>query len=247
MEEKVFFDGELGKVCGVLHKTGKSKEVVIVVHGFSSSKNTGAKDISKILESNGLDALRIDLDNMGESELDFETGASVANYVKQIEASIKYCKSLGYEEISLIGTSYGGTSVFATALKHSEIKRIVMRAPVVDYKEHALRKYGEEKLKELKEQGFIPYEKNGKHYKRNFASVKDSYQYSMFEHAQKVKCPVLIIKGDADTDVEADLSKKIIPYFKDAKIHIIKGAGHQLDVNGDFSESQKALIDFFKD
>lgn len=245
MEEKVFFDGELGKICGVINKVNKNKEIAIIVPGFSSSKDSGAKDIAKKLNEIGINTIRIDLDNMGESELDFETGATIPNYIKQINATINYCKSQRYTQITLVGTSYGGLAVFASALTHPEIKRLIMRAPVVDYKKHAIEKYGK-KLVEIEKQGFVPYEKNGKIYKRTFNSIKDAYPYSMFENAQKIKCPVLIIQGTDDKIVNPEDAKKSIKYFQNARLHLIKGASHHLGVNGDFSESLDALAEFFQ-
>jgi len=247
MDEKVFFDGELGKVCGVLHKVDDVSEIVIVVHGFSSNKETGAVYISRELNKIGISALRIDLDNQGESELDFQTGACIPNYVKQVEAAINYCKKLGYREISLVGGSYGGMVVFAVALVHPEIKRMVLRVPVVDYEEHANWKYGEEKLKEFKRNGVVPYFKHDERFDVTFDFIEKSYPYSMYERAGEVQILTLIIQGDKDEQVECESARKAVKFFPNAKLHIIEGAGHHLGVNGDFSEGLKVLVDFFRE
>ena len=247
-EKKVFFDGEFGKICGVLHKVDNSSEVVIVVHGFSSNKETGALTISRELNKIGINALRIDLDNHGESDLDFESGVSIPNYVKQVEAAIDYCKDLGYKEISLVGTSYGGLVVFAVALSHPEIKRMVLRAPVVDHKEHFNEKYGAEKMEEFKKNGYVLYRnRDGKRFDVNLGFVEKSYPYSMHERAKEVKMPVLIIQGDADEAVDSAAAERAVKIFPNAKLHIVKGAGHRLDVDGDFSEGLRVLIDFFRE
>ena len=247
LQEKVFFDGSFGKICGVLHKVDDKKEIAIVVHGFRSNKETGAKNVSEELNKIGINALRIDLDNMGESELDFLTKVNIPNYIKQIEASMDYCKGLGYENISLIGTSYGGLAVFAVALSHPEIKRLVLRAPVVDYKELSLKEYGKEKLAEFKEQGFVEYYSGaGDLYKVTFDYIKSCYPYSMYERAKDVAIPTLIIQGDKDEDVDPLAAKRAVKCFPNAKLHTVKGAGHNLGVNGNFSEAHKVLVDFFK-
>ena len=247
MEEKVFFDGEFGKICGVLHKVDDTSEIVIIVHGFSTNKDTSALPISIELNKVGVNALRIDLDNRGESELDFETGISVPNYIKQVEAAMNYCKSLGYKEISLIGTSYGGMVMFGVAMSHPEIKRLVLRVPVVDYKEHVKKKYTESELREYERTGLIP---KGKTDTSNlivtFDYIKKSYPYSMYDHAREIKVPTLIIQGDKDESVNPESAKKVVKFFPNAKIHIIKGAGHDLGVDGDYSEGHRVLTDFFK-
>jgi len=248
VETKVFFDGEFGKICGVLHKVDDSSEIVIVVHGFSSNKETGAVTISRELNKIGINALRIDLDNHGESDLDFESGVSIPNYVKQVEAAMDYCKGLGYKEISLVGTSYGGLVVFAVALGHPEIKRMVLRAPVVDYEEHAKKwEYSEEEMKEFKETGIVPYyNRHKKRFDVTFDFIEKSYPYSMYDNAGKVRIPTLIIQGDEDKSVDPKAAERAVKVFPNAKLHIIKGAGHKLAVNDDFSEGLDVLIDFFK-
>lgn len=247
MEEKVFFNGKLGKVCGILHKANDRKDIVIIVHGFSSNKDSSALPIARELNKIGINALRIDLDNRGESELDFQTGASVPNYVEQVEASIRYCKDAGFKEISLIGGSYGAMVVFAVTLVHPEIKKLVLRVPVVDYEEHALWAYGKEKLQEYKKQGFMPYyDKHNKRFDVTFDFIEKSYPYSMYKLANRVKMPTLIVEGDKDEEVDPLCAEKVVKCFPNAKLHMIKGAGHNLSVNGDFSEGLKTVVDFFK-
>lgn len=247
MEDKVFFDGNFGKICGVLHSVDNKDEIAIIIHGFSTNKETSALFVSYELNKIGVNALRIDLDNQGESDLDFQTGASIPNYIKQVESAIDFCKKLGYKEVSLIGTSYGGLTVFATSLNHPEIKRMVLRVPVVDYKEHAISKFGEDKINEFKKNGYMPYYKDNKEFKVNFDFIEKSYPYSMYEHAKDVNIPTLIIQGDKDDEVDYMRVKKIVNYFPNARLHIIKGADHKLAVNGDFSEGLKVLSDFFKE
>ena len=248
MEKKVYFNGEFGKICGVLHKSNDSPEIAIVVHGFSSTKDRGALNVSKALEETGINSLRIDLDNRGESELDFEKGASIPNYIKQIESAINYCKENKFSMISLVGTSYGGTAVFATALSHPEIKKLIMRAPVVDYKEHAIWEYGKEKLEKYKSQGYVPYFSNTtkENLKVTYDFIEKSYPFSMYLRAKETQIPTLILQGDKDVEVNPDSAKKVVSFFPNAKLHIIKGAGHKLGVNGDYSQGHKVLVDFLK-
>ena len=195
MEEKVYFDGSFGKICGVLHKVNQDPEIVIVVHGFSSTKDRGALNVAQALDQSGINVLRIDLDNRGESELDFEKRASIPNYIKQIESSIKYCKENNYSGINLLGTSYGGLAVFATALIHPELKKLIMRAPVVDYKEQAIWNYGKEKTEEYRKQGYVPYFSNTtkENLKVTFDFIEKSYPYSMYLRAKEIQIPTLII------------------------------------------------------
>lgn len=247
MEEKVFFEGELGKVCGILNNTNNSDELVILLHGFSSSKDTSAAISAKELEKIGIDSLRIDFDNQGESELDFKTQVSIPNYIKQVEASINYVKSAGYKEINLIGTSFGGLIALNVAHKYPEIKKLFLRALVYDYKEHLEWKFSKDKLKEFKKQNKIPYyDKNGNEHFFSYDCYESGKEFSIFEHGSKIKQSIEIIQGDTDESINHTNASKIIQILPNAKLHIIEGAKHNLGVNGDFSESIKHLLNFFK-
>ena len=81
----------------------------------------------------------------------------------------------------------------------------------------------------------------------NLGFVEKSYPYSMHERAKEVKMPVLIIQGDADEAVDSAAAERAVKIFPNAKLHIVKGAGHRLDVDGDFSEGLRVLIDFFRE
>ncbi|KAJ4890412.1 alpha/beta-Hydrolases superfamily protein [Raphanus sativus] len=59
------------KLVGLLHETG-SKEVVVLCHGFRSSKNHQImKNVAAALEKEGISAFRFDFSGNGESEGSF--------------------------------------------------------------------------------------------------------------------------------------------------------------------------------
>jgi len=242
MEKKVFFNGEFGRICGVLHQVGNKNEIVIIVHGHSATKKTSAKINSDELNKIGINALRIDLDNQGESELDFKTGCNISNYIKQVEATINFVKKKGFKEISLIGTSFGGNVVLMTALKHPEIKRIFLRASTYDFQKELLTKFGVDRIKEFKNRGMISYD-NKTYF--DFNCYEDAKDYSIFEHAKEIKQPIMIIQGDEDKEVDYLVAQKILGNFPNARLHIIKGADHKLSVKGDFSEGIEVMKNFF--
>jgi pimeloyl-ACP methyl ester carboxylesterase len=246
MEEKVFFEGKFGKICGVLHSANNKDEIVIIIHGFHATKETSAKINADILEKLGINSLRIDLDNIGESDLDFCKMVSIPNYVSQVESTTNFVKEKGYKQISLLGTSFGGLVALAIALKHPEIKRIFLRAPLLDLQKKWQEQIGEKKLAEFERKGSIPYISSAGdllYYSFNcYASAKN---YSMFKLAKDIKQPIMIIHGDADVEVDYSDSKSITKKFPNATLKIIEGADHTLGVNGDFSEGTKLLKEFF--
>lgn len=245
MEEKVFFEGELGRVCGVHHKVEGSKEIVIVVHGFSSTKETGAIASSNEINAAGVSAIRIDLDNQGESELDFKTSVTIPNYIKQVEATMDFVKSIGYTEVSLLGTSFGGIVVLSTALSHPEIKRMFLRAPVVDW-QRLLDDRNGDKINEFRSAGLIPHvNKHGDTLYYTFDCYESAKEFSMYERAAELKMPIQFLHGDSDTAVNVKYSQEVVSLFPNAELYVVKGANHGLSVDGDYTEALKVLRDFF--
>lgn len=244
MEEEVFFDGEFGKISGVLHYIERGRETVIVIPGFSANKKFGAKIHSETLNEIGINALRIDLDDWGESDLDFKKYASIPNYVKQVEASINFIRKRGLKEISLLGTSFGGIIALATALTHPEIKRIFLRAPVLDFQKHQEKKFGKD-IERYRKLGTLPLTKDNKTIYYNFNCYESAKNYSMFERAKEIKQPIMIIQGDKDESIDYKVAEKVVNLFPSAKLKIIKGADHTLGINGNYEKGKQIMKDFF--
>ncbi len=246
-EKKVFFTNNKNqKLCGILNEPTKKGEIVIIVHGFGSHKNTGARDSASHLAKLNINSFRIDLNGCGESEGNFEE-CTITDYVEDVEAAIKYVKQKGYEKISLIGTSCGGIICMAVALKHPEIQRMFLRAPVSDYPSQREEFYGKEMITEWKEKGYMYKTKSdGTKLKVNYTFYEDSKKYVMYDKVKEIKCPVMIIHGDIDKTVNINDSKKVVQNFPNAELKIIQGAGHKLSVDGDFTQASKFLTDFFK-
>jgi esterase/lipase len=240
MSEKIFHKG----VCGILeHET--LDEIAVLVHGHSTHKDTASLlKAAEILKKLSISSFRIDLDNRGESDLDFEK-ATVSDYIKNVEIAIEYVKSLGYKKIDLFGSSCGGIVCMNVALKH-EINRMFLKAPVSDYPTQRELYYGMEKIKEWKEKGFM--EKvtgSGDRIKMSYNFYEDSKKYVMFDKVKDIKCPVMIVHGDSDDNVPLENSKRVVKEFPNAKLYVVKGANHQLGVDGDYSELWKVFEEFF--
>lgn len=243
MEEKVFFEGGLGKVCGVYSKLGD--EVVILIHGFSSHKDTSAKVNARALEEIGISTLRIDLDNQGESELDFKENVSIPNYIKQVEAAMNFVKKQGHTQISLLGTSFGGIVALAVAHKYPEIKRLFLRSSVVDWKSHAEKKYGN-KLKEFARTGrIVRRKKNETEYAFTYECYATAEDYVIPNFAEEIKMPIQFVHGTADQSIDYNVILDAAKKFPNASVYLVEGGNHFLEVDGDFSESEEVMVDFF--
>ena len=246
MEKKVFFKGEYGNICGILNEIENSKEVVVICHGFTSHKNSSAQIFAELLESIGISSLRIDFDNRGESELQFKD-ITFTKYINQLNSAIEFSKNeLNYEEISIIGTSFGGIVSLVVASQRNDIKRLFLRSPGV---------------------GTLYYEytvyKNSENYKQFSLGAKVFYKgtdliitqdllddilnyYPLSKLAEKISIPVGIVVGKEDSQIPYQDTISFSEKINDSTFTLIENAGHSLAVDGDFSESQQALVDFFK-
>ena len=74
--------------------------------------------------------------------------------------------------------------------------------------------------------------------RRFFMELRD---IDVFKTIKKFRKPVLIIQGDADAVVSLDDSRRAVKQYKDARLHIIPGAGH-----GFKPEEQKLSLEQIK-
>ena len=244
MNKKVFFTGEFGNICGVLHQVENSNEIVIIVHGFSSNKdNLSGKVIEEELSQLNISTLRIDLDNQGESDLKF-MDASVSNYIKQVNSTIEYCRELGFDNISLVGGSFSGVVCLAIASQRNDIFRLFLRCPGIGTLWY---KY----LKDKTSQNYIDV-KNGKNIETHgeifdISILDDMEQYYPLSNlARKVKIPVGIVHGDCDETIPYQDTVEFSNAIENSILTIIQGAGHNLTVRGDNTEFRKSVREFFK-
>lgn len=234
---KVFFQNSKDqKICGILEEPDKnSNRAVILIHGYSSNKNRPSSfDMAGELSKRNINSLRIDLNGCGESEGKFEY-QTIASTVDDVEAAINYLKNLGYSQIELFGASAGGLTAIATALKHPEVARLGLKCPVSDYVGQKIKRKGEAGMQEWKDKGFSIYKSSssGQEHKIDYSVFEDYKNYIMFDKVKEIKCPTLIVHGDADDVVDLEDSKRLVKNFPDAQLIIMPGANHTFDKKED--------------
>src|SRR3989344_1347443 len=112
MMEKLFFNNAKGnKLCGILSNTGCEKDkIVILCHGFSSSKDSRTYvELEKIFNNKGLAIFRFDFYGHGESEGKFED-ITLSEAAHDIEQAFSFLWKKGYKKIYLVGSSFGGAA-----------------------------------------------------------------------------------------------------------------------------------------
>ena len=240
MERKIYYESTDNiKLCGLLNTVNNDKKIVILCHGFYSNKySTGFNKLVKKLQSLNINSFRFDFRGLGESSGQFVETTPLKE-LADLESTIEYVISLGYQDIVLLGTSFGGSIVSQLEYKkYPSIKALVLWYSVLDYQEFA--KTNEELSKEKKEIA----DKQGYYEKTNskgtiFKIGKDFYNEVCslvpYKNIINLDLPILFVHGLKDTIVPYESSVKISKMCKRPQLELIKNGNHS------FTNNKKAM------
>ena len=199
--EKFYFKSNGKKLCGIL-EPGR-RPLLLLVHGFTSSKNGRTKRY--IASKLGNTLMAFDLYGHGESDGNMQD-ATIPIGIKNIVDAAKYARKLGYKNIILMGSSFGGLCSMFAALKIRPAA-IILRSPVSSYigRKEALKNKG--------------------------ASFKRTYKkYEAYNISAKINCPVLIFHGTSDERVQISQSRKLSKLLKHGKLIEIPKGKHDFTI-----------------
>jgi len=250
MTQKLFFKNSRGqKLCGILEEPDPEKRlVVILVHGNSSNKDArGQKVMADLLTKTNINSFRIDLNGCGESEGSF-SDQTLTSTVRDLEASYQLLKNMGYKKIALFGSSKGGPTCMTIALKHPDICKMALKAPVSDYIPLWKKKGGEQFLENWKKQGYVyKLKSDGTKLKMNYNVCQDAENYYMSTKVKDLKTPTLIVHGDADESVPLEFTKHLVNNFPAAELVIFEGADHKFSDDEQQKEAYELIVNWFKE
>ncbi len=244
--EKLFFNSRGLKLCGVLEVVNpKSKEVIVMVHGFSSGKDADScVKLSKGLTQKGKNSFRFDLAGNYESEGEFEE-QTVSTMVQDTLVAISFLRTKGFTKFSMIGSSCGGLVALLVALQ-VKLEKLALIAPVSNYILQRTRKYGEAAIAEWKQKGYNFYDAGPRGLLRvNYSFFEDLTKYKdLYKRVETIACPVLILHGDKDEDVAISDSEELVKHLQQGELIIVHGADHKLKVNGNRDKPIKQIVEF---
>lgn len=208
-------------LAAIFEGEDKNAPVVIVCHGFGSSKDSiSYKNLVPKLLKRGLSVFRFDFTGCGQSEgkLDNLTPLRGLDDLKSV------IKNLGQKQFALYGSSFGGHVALMYASKNP-ILALALKSPVSDY-------------------GPIAKNRPAGRSKSFYDEVKN---IGIYKDARKIKAPVFIVHGDKDDVVPISQSQKLLKALDGQKrLEVVKGADH--DIAGEDLERTNTLIaDFFKE
>ncbi|MDO8487612.1 MAG: alpha/beta fold hydrolase [Candidatus Curtissbacteria bacterium] len=200
-EERRFKNSRSLTLAAIYEGKNKNAPVVIMCHGYSSSKTRpSTRTLAKRLTNAGLSVYRFDFTGNGKSEGNLKNLTPIVG-LDDLKSAIK---DLGRKDFALFGSSFGGYVALLYALENP-IMALALRAPVSSYPAVYEPKYKEEMKKIVKEVAAI----------------------DIYKEAKNIKCPVQITHGDADDVVPIAQSKKLLESLSGIKqLEIIKGSRH---------------------
>jgi len=240
--DKVQFKNSRGiNLTGVFHETDDPVAAVVMVHGFTSHKESRGKFVKmgELLSSKGILAFRYDAGGSGESE---SAPVTVENYVDDLMSAIKLVKEKGINNIGLLGSSLGG--LCAIRAYDKSMTAMVLWAPVTMAQTPQILDSSKMR-KKITEQGFITINKRDRDFTipKKYLVERETLRHK--ELLSRVKCPTLIIHGTEDLSIPLKHSKWAMKFLTPkSELKAIKGADHYFTDHGD--EIVSLSLNWFK-
>lgn len=227
-QQKVTILNKYGeKLVGLLHETG-SKEIVMLCHGFRSTKEHNTMvNIASTLENEGISAFRFDFAGNGESEGSFQYG----NYWREaddLHAVIQHFYGANRVVSAILGHSKGGNVVLLYASKYHDIRTVVNVSGRYDLGRGIEERLGKDFLERVKKDGFIDVIYKGVQYRVTEESLMDRLSTDMHKVCLAIEkeCRVLTVHGSADEIIPMEDALEFAKIIPNHKLQIIQGADH---------------------
>ncbi|WOK91337.1 hypothetical protein Cni_G00028 [Canna indica] len=215
------------KIVSLLHETG-SKKLVILCHGFRSSKEDEIiVNLGAAITSKGLSVVSFDFSGNGESEGAFEYG----NYWKEVEdlhSIVMHFSKQKYEISAIVGHSKGGDVVLLYASKYRDVHTVINLSGRFALERGIERFLGEDFLQRIKKDKFTDVTDRKGTYRVTEESLMDRLNIDMRAACLSIEngCRVFTVHGSADETIPVEDAFEIAKLISNHKLHIIEGANH---------------------
>lgn len=207
------------------HESALDPQPVVVMatgDGLKGSKGATWAMLSDKLHHAGVSSFLFDFQGLGNSQgparkLSLSTG--VAN-MRDAIAYIRSQEWVDNRKIAILGSSFGGNVALLYASEDPSIAALALKSPVSFYPETHEGFLGAQKMAEWKATGFDA------EYGYEYGFYLDSMDHNTYAAAKKIHCPVLIVHGDADSNVPIRQSMRLTDCLEDVQLISLPGVEH---------------------
>ena len=244
MEEKIYYPTlNNKKICGILNIANSKREIVIICHARTSSKDSRPTTmLSKHLTKEKINNFRFDFISCGESDGDFND-YTVSNMVFNLNDTLKMLEEKGFEKFILIGCSMGGRIISLINENDFNISKLILWYPALDYGRGIFNLPSKKEIL-AKKKGFFQIEKGCK---LSYEYFVDERKYRAYKELYKKHCSKLFIHGTSDPFVPFSSSKKICKRCLNSKLILIKNADHGFHEENHMKTALEETIKFIKE
>ena len=183
-------------LSAVLHHPSQPslRGAAILCHGMESAKHSEKLIfLAQSLAERGILALRFDFRYVGESSGKF-ADITYSGEVEDLKAAYELIQSRQPGKTVIFGSSMGGTVALLFAAQEPKVAAVVTLAAPVHPENFPKRVLTPNQLQRWRERGYTTY--NGQ--RLNISLLEDLEKIDVPEAARRIRCPVLILHGDAD-------------------------------------------------
>ena len=251
MERKIYYESTDNiKLCGLLNVVNTDKKIVILCHGLTSNKESnGFNLLVRKLEEEKINSFRFDFRSLGESSGDF-INMTPQKEVSDLRTTVEYLIRLGYEEMIILGTSFGGSIVSLYDYENCNIvKGIVLWYSALDYLTFLLfyTLLSKDNKRIADKQGYYELTVNNKKYKLGKELYNEVYSLVPYKNIIKLNLPILFVHGKKDEMVPYELSIKVSKMCKRPQLELIENGNHSFkNDNKDLNKAIEITVDFIK-
>jgi len=229
---------------------GYEKIVCIIIHGFSSSKESvTAKTMLKELPLHGIGAIAFDLPAHGESEVngDYLLLSNCVNDLAAVEARAR--KLAPEAEIVYFASSFGAyISLIYLASKKNGRQRAFLRSAAVNMPRLLNERLTPESKASLNETGEFTIRKEEFGYIRDIKLTQRLYDElacnDVFTFWHEGIAELCMIHGESDDTVPLIDAQSFATKF-DVPLTVVPNGDHQLSIPGTLEKIQELAIAFF--
>lgn len=187
MEEVIFTDSQGNKLLGTISIPNEAKSVVIMSHGFTSSKESKLYvELQNELNKLGIGSLRYDYYGhwrlyCKNTKYTVTKDFTLSKWVDSLKSAISLVRSIGNFDISLMGSSFWWLISLVTTSKESNIKSLVLKSAVTEPIKFWQWRVGAKGIAEWKEKWMIHYNDCGENFELDYTFWEDLLSFDTYK------------------------------------------------------------------